>query len=411
MPEKNDLLAQTIGGPSTLPENRPTFASMPWYTSRGRQVLRTGDLARILRYYRQFHRMSQEELAAQMMCSRSYISRIENGERRPANAAALTRALGIPSHAVEHSGTWRSDYLDILLLGTSVVRLARTAREAGRAVRALEELQPLVAALELRVQQGKADRGALRLLAAAYVELGVALGDILPEEHLGSAARWTGAGASIAEELDEPRLLSHTLRMQGNELRKAGARDQSATVLERALAMSASPMEKAAGAMLLARRAGESGDAITLDRCLRICHAALDRNRTDTGFFLNAFSLREVELRGFLLTHRPGRAASVAQQVVDRTLAPPQWDVIERVTMGQFHLEYGDREAAAVGLYSAVDAARSHQLPHQIQRVIRLAGAAGLDGVAQAGSAALQCLAFPPPAGGTPSTGGEQLTA
>ncbi|WP_228809395.1 hypothetical protein [Nocardia farcinica] len=64
--------------------------------------------------------------------------------------------------------------------------------------------------------------GSLILLAQARVALGVSLGTVLPEERLASAARWTGQAVEIAAHLDDPVFHALTLRMHGNELRKAG---------------------------------------------------------------------------------------------------------------------------------------------------------------------------------------------
>ncbi|MEU0383190.1 hypothetical protein [Streptomyces chartreusis] len=70
----------------------------------------------------------------------------------------------------------------MLQFGESTVRLAEVARQSGHAAEAVSELWPLVARREARVEDGHTERDALHLLARARVGLGVALGNVLPEE-------------------------------------------------------------------------------------------------------------------------------------------------------------------------------------------------------------------------------------
>jgi hypothetical protein len=59
-------------------------------------------------------------------------------------------------------------------------------------VKAVSELWPLITRLEARLSGGYAEPEAVRLLVQARVSLGVALGHLLPEELMATAARWTG---------------------------------------------------------------------------------------------------------------------------------------------------------------------------------------------------------------------------
>lgn len=110
----------------------------------------------------------------------------------------------------------------MLAFGTSVIRLAGIARRSGRAGEAVSELWPLITRLEARVAAGYAEPQAMSLLARARMSLGVALGHLLPDEQLATAARWTGRALRIAWHLGDRPLLGPILRMHGNELRKAG---------------------------------------------------------------------------------------------------------------------------------------------------------------------------------------------
>jgi hypothetical protein len=88
----------------------------------------------------------------------------------------------------------------MLAFGTSVIRLADIARHGGRAD-AVRELWPLIARLEARVAAGHTEPETMRLLTQARVCFGVALGHLLPEEQLATAARWTGRALRIALEI------------------------------------------------------------------------------------------------------------------------------------------------------------------------------------------------------------------
>ena len=67
------------------------------------------------------------------------------------------------------------------------------------------------------------------------MSLGVALGHLLPDERLATAARWTGRALRIAWHLQDRPLLGLVLRMHGNELRKAGHPAAGITRLRQAL--------------------------------------------------------------------------------------------------------------------------------------------------------------------------------
>jgi len=77
--------------------------------------------------------------------------------------------------------------------------------------------------LEARAAEGHLERATLTVLGQAWVSLGVCLGDLLPDERLWVAARWTAKGLTAARHLDsQPAFTAYALQMHGNELRKAG---------------------------------------------------------------------------------------------------------------------------------------------------------------------------------------------
>ena len=52
----------------------------------------------------------------------------------------------------------------------------------------------------------------------------------------------------------------------------------------------------------------------------------------------------------------------------------PQWRVIELVTIAHVHLLAGDRDTACQSLDTAIQEATLQRLPHQLQRITRIAG-------------------------------------
>ena len=192
----------------------------------GPQRARRGSGA-ILRGYRHASGMTQQHLADLLGFDRTYISMIECGRRSVSDRGTLThiaRTLAIPPHVLGIVGPDDADFTAMLAFGTSVIRLAGVARHSGRAAEAVSELWPLITRLEARVAAGHAEPETMRLLAEARVSFGVALGHLLPEERLATAARWTGRALRVAWHLGDPQLLASVLRMHGNELRKAGLR-------------------------------------------------------------------------------------------------------------------------------------------------------------------------------------------
>jgi hypothetical protein len=94
--------------------------------------------------------------------------------------------------------------------------------------------------------------------------------------------------------------------------------------------------------------------------------------------FFNAFTVREVRIRGLLATGRTGEAVDLAESFAAEESPPtPQWRVIERVTTANALTRAGDEHAAVSMLSAAVSDAETLRLPHQVQRIIRLTDQSG----------------------------------
>ncbi|MBO0809043.1 MAG: hypothetical protein J2P32_12170, partial [Actinobacteria bacterium] len=240
-------------------------------------------------------------------------------------------------------------------------------------VDAVNELWPLIARLEARAATGRSERDVAVMLVHARVAFGTSLGHILPEERLASAAYWTGKALRIAGHVGEHPLLAHVLRMHGNELRKAGYLKAGAGRLAQALTLSGSQTERGESLALFARAAGELGDPGLFDHAIRDATQILDRTGEHTMLF-NPFALREIHLRGLLASGRAGAAAALARSASPgHTPTAPQWEIIERITSADILATVGQPEHAATTLKEAVTSAEHRHLPHQIQRVIRVA--------------------------------------
>ena len=345
-----------------------------WATPHAQAVLATRDLATILKYHRHVHGWNQTRLGDALGYDKTYISLVETGRRTIDDLGSRRRiaiALGLPPHTLGVTDPADSDFTAMLQFGDSVVRLAETARQSGHATTAVDELWPLVARLEARVADGHNEREVLVLLAHARVGLGTALGHILPEERLPTAARWTGKGLAIARHLQDRRFHSYALRMHGNELRKAGLVPAAVDRLQHAVALATTPAEQAPALALLARAASQAQHSDLFDHTMRSNQQLLER--VDHTSLVNPFSLHEIRLRGLVATGRLDRAAALAQEPPEPgPQSTPQWRVIEHVTAGQVLLRTGALSEAHARLSTAATQAFAHKLPHQLQRILRI---------------------------------------
>ena len=345
---------------------------------------RPGDLGTILRGYRRASALTQQQLADMLGYDRTYISMIESGRRHVTGRGTLAhiaRTLAIPPHLLGIAGPDDADFTAMLAFGTSVIRLAGIARRSGRAADAVSELWPLITRLEARVTAGYAEPEAMSLLARARMSLGVALGHLLPDEQLATAACWTGRALRIAWHLGDRPLLGLILRMHGNELRKAGHPAAGTIRLRQALQVDDHPVRQGAGLVLLAllaRAAAESGQAGLFDATASQCVQAL-QTAPEQDVLFNPFTVREVRLRGLLATGRTAEAADLAGHCPAGNEPPsPHWRVIERITTAEVLARAGDEHAAQTMPTAAISDAGSLRLPHQVQRVIRLASEPGV---------------------------------
>lgn len=335
-----------------------------------------GDLGAILRGYRRACALTQQQLADVLGYDRTYISMIESGRRRLTGRGALAhiaRTLAIPPHVLGITDPGDADFTAMLAFGTSVIRLAQIARQSGRAAEAVSELWPLITRLEARAAAGYAGPETMTLLAQACMSLGVALGHLLPEERLATAARWTGRALRVAWQLGDRPLLGLALRMHGNELRKAGHPTAGIIRLRQALQVEDHPVRQGAGLVLLARAAAECGQADLFDATISQCTQAIETVVAQDVLF-SPFTVREVRLRGLLATGRTAQAAELAAGCLADTGPPsPHWRVIERITTAEVIARTGDEHTAATMLTAAISDAETLRLPHQVQRIIRLA--------------------------------------
>jgi transcriptional regulator with XRE-family HTH domain len=366
-----------------------------WSAPEASAALKSRDLATILRVYRRLNRISQERLAAHLGYDKTYVSMIETRRRVISDVSTrrhIARTLGLPTHVLGVTDTNDADFAAMLQFGDSTIRLAEIARQSGRAVDAVNELWPLVARLEARAAEDHAERDTLILLGHGRAALGVSLGTVLPEERLTAAARWTGKALQVAERLGDPAFLAHALRMHGNELRKADHPAAAVARLGRAIEVSADREGRGAAYALLARAAGERGDPDLFDHAISGYQDLLDSGGGG-GMLFNLFTFREIQLRGLISTGRPSLAARIMETgQPDAQPVAPQWHIIERVTAGQVLLAAGKRDAAEDALRTALASAKSHRLPHQIQRTIRAANEGGLTDISDAGAGALKRL-------------------
>ncbi|MFF2213423.1 helix-turn-helix domain-containing protein [Streptomyces antibioticus] len=380
----------SASGPSTRRSAR--LVSWRWATPEAQAILATRDLASILKYYRRVHGSSQSQMGELLGYDKTYVSALELGKRHLSDVGSLRHVadrLALPGHVLGVTDPADSDHRAMLQFGTSTVRLAEVARQCGRAAEAVAELWPLVARLEARARDGSTERDVLRLLAHARLSLGTALGNVLPEERLATAAHWTAKSLDVVRALDDTALTTTALRMHGNELRKAGLLGAAVDRLTQAASTASGADERAAVLPLLARAAGALGDAALFDHTVREAHRLLDM--VEHTSLVNPSALYEIRLRGLISTGRIHDAIRHAESATPTpTIAvAPQWRVIELITTGRVRLLVGDSHGATQLLGTAVREARAQRLPHQLQRVQRITA----DRLPDTNDAARQALA------------------
>ncbi|MFC5253429.1 XRE family transcriptional regulator [Streptomyces nigrescens] len=322
------------------------------------------------------HGLNQSALGELLGYDKTYISALELGKRVLEDVGSRRRVcdlLQLPPHVLGITDPADTDFRAMLQFGESTVRLAEIARQSGHAAEAVSELWPLAARLEARIEDGHTERDVLHLLARARVSLGVALGNVLPEERLATAAHWTGKSLQIAEYFQDRGMTSYVLRMHGNELRKANLRGAAVQRLCRAAATAPDHNARAAVLPLLARAAGALGNGPLFDRVMRETEELL--SCVDHTSLFNPFSLHEIRLRGLVSTGRTDIAMRLVEHSpVPTTIVAPQWRVIESITVAHVQLLADDRSGAAESLDVAAQEAVMQRLPHQLQRIMRTAG-------------------------------------
>ncbi len=367
--------------PACQPPAAPTalVAAATWLPAQGDPGpgRRLGD---VLRSYRKANGLFQQDVADMVGYDRTYISMIESGRRNVTDRGTLAyiaRTLAIPPHLLGITDPENASYKAMLEFGASVVRLADLGRGSGRPADAVSELWPLITRLEARVTAGHADLEVMRLLTLARLSFGVALGHLLPEERVATAARWTGRALRIAWDLGDTGLLASVLRMHGNELRKAGHSAAAIIRLRQSLELETDPARTGSGLVLLARAAAGSGQAGLFDTVTGQS-TRLPVPRAGPEVLFSTFTVREVRLRGLLATGRARQAVELAETTADDDEPPtPQWRVIERITTAGVLAAAGDEHTAARMLAAATVQAETLRLPHQVQRIIRITAQPG----------------------------------
>ncbi|NIL55673.1 helix-turn-helix transcriptional regulator [Salinispora arenicola] len=393
--------AAVTGSPREPARSASTPALWLWTSPHAAAALATGDLSVMIRTWRQATGTSQLALAEKLGYDPSYISMIETRRRDVVdivNRRRIAQHLGIPLHRVGVTDTEAVDHVTMLQFGYSTLRLATIARHAGHGAAAVNELWPLVARLEARADDGIIDKDMLLLLARARAELGVSLGYVLPEERLTFAVRWTGRALRVAEHLDDTDLHAYTLRVHGNELRKAGRVNAALVRLARAVAIAGA--DQRAPALVQLARAAQ--DPATFDATLTELHRTRDLPACDDPL-VSATAVREVNLRGLITTGRAPQAIALLSASPAPTLpTSPQWRIIEQITIAEVLLAAGDVTTGESTLHDAIGGGERHRLPHQLQRAARVAQG-HCPTVVEAASAALSRSTTP--AAGYPTQG------
>ena len=174
-------------------------------------------------------------------------------------------------------------------------------------------------------------------------------------------------------DLGDLTLLASVLRRHGNELRKAGYAGASVVRLRQSLEIDDKPGRAGSGLVLLARAAASAGQADLFDATSAQCVRLLDQIGSHEILF-NPFTVREIQLRGLPRTGRPHQAVALAESfTADEQPPAPQWRVIERITTADVLVSARDARAAVEVLAGTVRDAEALRLPHQMQRIIRLA--------------------------------------
>ena len=231
-----------------------------------------------------------------------------------------------------------------------------------------------------RAAAGRAGCAARRfVLAAQGVSFGVALGHLLPEEQLATAARWTGRALRIAGHLGDRELLASVLRMHGNEPPKPGHVTAGIIRLRQSPQIDDHPGRRGAGLVLLARAAAESGQAELFNTVTEAMRPGSESHRRARSPVQQVHRPGGPPPRGCLPPAGLARPSTLRKTTQQGDRPPtPQWRVIERITTADVLARAGDEHTAADMLSAALSDAGTLRLPHQVQRIIRLTGQPGV---------------------------------
>lgn len=265
-----------------------------WLLPEARQVLEARELAVILRCYRKLTGLSQSAMGELLGYNPSYVSLLERRQRTINDRQGLSpasRALAI------HRTPWKSRPRRTPTSSprsSSGSRPSDSQQSHGRPDALLRQSRSCG---HWWPAGGPSEGGAGRLRQArARATLSTSLGHALAEERLYLAASWTGRATRLARHLDDGAFLGHVLRMHGNELRKAGRGGAAIARLTEAAELSRNGQERGQTLILLARAAGEQGNAVLLDDSVTAAERLMD-TAGPSGILFAPFSLREVHMR------------------------------------------------------------------------------------------------------------------
>ena len=217
----------------------------------------------------------------------------------------------------------------------------------------------------------------MSLLAQARMSLGVALGHLLPDEQLATAARWTGRALRIAWHLGTGRCSAWSCGCTATSCERQGIPLPGSSGSARPCRSKITRYVRVPGWSCWPARPPSPGS-----RPVRRHHQPVrpgGREASAQDVLFSPFSVREVRLRGLLATGRDRSGCRMAERCpADSGPPSPHWRVIERITTAEVLARSADERTAEPMLTAAISDAETLRLPHQVQRIIRLASEPGV---------------------------------
>lgn len=316
-------------------------------------------------------------MATLLNWDQSYISRVEKGHRRIRDTRELLRIASTLEIEPEQLGVSLTpqkggrigDPREIL----TSIRRARKLRTLGQPMQAHTELRN--AANDLQIVSSAIPGDQSRLLQA---ELKLAqawvLCELLPEEQLNQPAEYMMQAWKLVASSELDATSAYVLSTLGNHLRMAGRLEISVPILERALTYREEPEDTVGTAALLGRASGILRRTELFNQTIALARDTLEDCRESTAL-INDFSLCEIEARGLLQAGNVRRALKVitSKDGAGEMLANPQWRIIFAITQAEIMIASGATTDSLAVLDNATRAAAAIALPHQLQRIEKIA--------------------------------------